>query len=125
MKTVYVAHSKDFPFESDLYEPIRKSILSKQYHFIFPHEGGKLVNSKESITSCDIFLAELSIPGTGMGIEIGWADMLGKPILTFHQASKDPGRGISFVAKEVIPYQNVNDFIEKLTAALERFDHSK
>lgn len=121
MKTIYFAHSKDFPFESDIYEPIRKSPLFKQYHFIFPHAGGKVADSWESIQSCDLLLAEVSLPATGMGIEIGWADVLEKPIIAFHQESKNPGKGISFVAKEVIAYSSVSDFIQKLTRVLQQF----
>jgi hypothetical protein len=40
-----------------------------------------MYNSRESLKTVDIFIAEVSYPATGLGIEIGFTSLYGKRIL--------------------------------------------
>ena len=78
---IYFAHSRSHDFQKEIYDPIRSSHVYKNHEIIFPHENGISINSKMTIELCDLLIAEVSFPSTGLGIEIGWANMLGKNIV--------------------------------------------
>lgn len=56
-------------YKNNLYDPIKRSKLYIQHRFIFPHDGID-VNSRESLKEVDLFIAEVSEPATGLGIEL-------------------------------------------------------
>lgn len=62
----------------ELYEPLWASSVNEQCEIFFPYESDETVNSKEKIKECDAVFAEVSFPATGLGIELGWAEMMGK-----------------------------------------------
>jgi nucleoside 2-deoxyribosyltransferase len=45
------------------------------------------------LSSCDLVVAEVTTPSLGVGYELGWATVLGKPVLCLHQATS--GRPLS------------------------------
>ena len=72
---IYISHSTGFDYQKELYEPIKNSELYNSHEIIFPHDkSSEVSNSKEVIKGCDMVIAEVSYPSTGMGIELGWAD---------------------------------------------------
>lgn len=79
---IYVAHASSFDFCEELYRPLKESSLWAEHTFILPHAIDKSVedSSRPVIESCDMVLAEVSFPSTGLGIELGWAFDMGKPI---------------------------------------------
>ncbi|MCB9810948.1 MAG: hypothetical protein H6779_05085 [Candidatus Nomurabacteria bacterium] len=116
---IYVSHSNQLDYENDLYIPIRQSRLNSEHKFVLPHEGGQNINSKEEIKSSDLFIAEVSFPSTGSGIEIGWAESFGIPLLfIYKKGNKVPG-SLKFLSGEFLEYENSDDFIEKITNYLE------
>lgn len=83
---IYLAHASSFDFQNELYNPLKKSLVFTQHTFILPHdEGKKTISSKEIIASCDLVIAEVSFPSTGLGIELGWADDLKKSIVGIYR----------------------------------------
>ena len=81
-KTICIGHSNSFNYKDELYIPIRKSELNDIYKIVLPHEKREgPYNSKEILKNCNLFVAEVSYPSTGLGIEIGWASMLEVPII--------------------------------------------
>jgi len=85
MRTIYVAHSKRFDYENDLYVPLR-TLRTASTEVILPHEGGETpLKSKDIIRDCSFVLAEISYPSEGRGIEIGWADAFGVPIIFLYK----------------------------------------
>jgi len=66
---IYIAHASSFPYEKELYEPLRSSPLAQEHDLVFPHEAGRDVNTKALIESCDIVVAEVSYSSIGLGIE--------------------------------------------------------
>lgn len=120
MKMVYVGHSNSFDFRKELYNPIKESPLAKEYTFFFPHEDPtKFINSKDIIKKCDIFLAEVSCPATGLGIELGWANMEGKKIIAIYQEGQKPSSSLKVVTTQIQSYSGAADLIEKIGLILQ------
>ncbi|MCX6717286.1 MAG: hypothetical protein NTU76_01245, partial [Candidatus Taylorbacteria bacterium] len=66
---IYFPHSKQLEYE-DYYNAIRNSSFYSSNTCILPYEkNGSPQNSKSLIEKSDILIAEVSHPGTGLGIE--------------------------------------------------------
>ena len=117
---IYIAHSKDFDFKKELYEPIKNSSLSKEHLFIFPHEDkDNFVNSKEIIKDdCDLIIAEVSYLSTGLGIELGWANVYNIPVLCLSKKGSKVSKSLQVVTNNFIEYSNEEDLIENLKSKL-------
>lgn len=116
---IYVSHPKDFDFKTELYEPLKSSGLAAE--FIFPHENSSdSFNSKELFEKhlCDLVLAEVSLPATGQGIELGWANILKIPIICFYKSGTTPARSLKVITDRIIEYEDAPDLVNKLTKEL-------
>lgn len=123
---IFVAHASSFDFEQELYEPLRT--LSSQrgdqpvaptLAFTFPHENkDKNIVTKDIIKSCDIVIAEVSCPSTGMGIELGWADAFGIPIIGMYREGTQISASISKITQNFFVYTDKKHMIELLEKAL-------
>ncbi|MCB9989054.1 MAG: hypothetical protein H6868_06950 [Rhodospirillales bacterium] len=117
---IHVGHSTVFDFEKELYEPLKRSALSQAHDFHFPHDGNRAPeNTKEIIKNSDLLLAEVSYPSTGLGIELGWADVFAVPVIAFYRFDKTPSQAIHIITNKVYRYSD-NDLILMLTKALDR-----
>jgi hypothetical protein len=114
MLKVYVAHSGNFDYKTELYTPLRISSLSSQYHFVLPHESNGFVNSKEIIKKSDLVMAEVSHPSTGVGIELGWADSYHIPILCFYKQGTKLSGSLKAISSAVVSYSNPTDMLKKI-----------
>jgi len=120
--TLYLTHATVFDFKTKLYQPLISSSIYKKYKIILPHlENTFLQNSQTIISSADIVLAEISYPSTGQGIELGWANLLSKPIICFSQINKNYSNSLKLVSDHFISYQDSNDMINKLEIYLDTF----
>lgn len=117
---IYVSHSKEFDYLNKLYKPIKESSLNSKHEFFFPHESGKSVNTKDTIKNSDLILAETSFPATGQGIELGWAENFGVPILCFYNEGSKISGSLEYVAKNIISYADEKDLITKLADYLSK-----
>ncbi|MBU1929965.1 nucleoside 2-deoxyribosyltransferase [Candidatus Micrarchaeota archaeon] len=118
---IYLGHSRELDFETELYDPLRHSRLSREHKFVFPYEEKKEpVDSKEVIKSCDLLLAEVSFPSTGLGIEIGWANYIGIPIIAVYKKGARVSRSLKLVAKEMIEYSDSKELVEKIQSRLKK-----
>jgi nucleoside 2-deoxyribosyltransferase len=86
---VYVCHSTAFDFRAEFYEPLKREFTTA-HEIIFPHDSDTDFNSSEAIRTSDIVLAEVSFPSTGQGIELGWANAAGVPIVCVHKTDAKP-----------------------------------
>ena len=111
---IYVGHSKDYDFLNELYLPIINSQLGKQQEFIFPHLTEREFNSQEVIEQSDLFIAEVSIPTLGLGIEIGRAEMKNKKILCIYNEKYKLSSSLKFVNVDIISYNDKMDMINKI-----------
>ena len=118
---IYIAHAKASDFQNELYKPIKESTAFKEHTFVLPHDGtDALFNSKEFFkTDCDLVIAEVSYPATGLGIELGWADILNVPIVCiYHKGSKVPG-SLKAITQSIFEYDGPADMMEKIEKAIE------
>ncbi len=119
---IYVAHSRNFDFKKELYEPIQNSSLTKEHTFIFPHsEGGESFSSKELFQNgCDLIIAEVSYPATGLGIELGWADMLKVPVVCIYKKNSKISGSLKVVTDTFLEYLDTDDLITKVAQAIQK-----
>ena len=116
---IYVGHSSAFDYQNNLYAPIQNSNLTTHHHFIFPHLHSKeSYESKSIILDCDVFIAEVSFPSTGLGIELGWANQIGCKVLCLHHDDKKPSSSLSIICSDFVVYRNTDHMIQLLKERL-------
>lgn len=117
---IYIAHSKGFDFQNELYTPIKNSFLNKEHFFVFPHtESGEQFNSKEFFQKdCDLIIAEVSYSATGLGIELGWADILNVPIVCIYKKNSKPAGSLNVVTKTFFEYSDNEELVVKIAEAI-------
>lgn len=122
LKIIYVAHLRSFDFQKELYDPIKNSPLIKEYTFVFPHEtNAESFNSKELFQNgCDLIIAEVSYPATGLGVELGWADILKIPIVCIYKKGSKISRSLKVITDIFLEYSDADDLIAKLTEVIKR-----
>lgn len=121
---IYVSHSRSFDFQNELYLPIKNSELSKQHTFIFPYEeSDEPCNTKDLFVSkdCDLVIAEVSYAATGQGIELGWADMMGIPIICIYKDGAEISQSLHAVSKKFLMYTSTENMIEDITGVLRQY----
>ncbi|MCA9351831.1 hypothetical protein KC866_00330 [Patescibacteria group bacterium] len=112
---IFVTHSSDINVHEDLYQPIRESELNKKHDIKLPQEFGKETITKELIQSQDFIIAESSMPSTGSGIELGWADMYNVPILNVYKKNSKSSSSLRYVTDNHIEYIDSKDMVNKIT----------
>lgn len=112
---IYFGHSRDFDFKNELYKPIRESTLNGEHEILFPHETEEFFNSKDRIKNCDLMIAEVTFPATGLGIELGWAEMQKIPVLCVYKKGCKISGSLKVVTKDFIEYEYAEDLIKKIT----------
>ena len=117
---IYVAHSRSFDFQTELYEPIRQSSLNNEHSFILPHEKSDQPRSSKEFfkNECALVIAEVSYPATGLGIELGWADALGVPIIFLHKKGSKISNSLKILSSNFIEYSNQEELISGIEQKL-------
>ena len=118
---IYFGHAKKFDFINELYQPIRNSSLNDKYEIIFPHEESeKPFNSKEFLKSCNVMIAEVSYPATGLGIELGWADVYGVPIICVYRQGHNPPGSTKVITDKFLEYSSAQELVSELEKILSK-----
>ncbi len=114
---IYVTHSRGkFDFRDMLYIPLRGSILDPQHEIIFPHEfSDEPYDSRPLMATLGLFVAEVTYPSTGLGIELGVASERKVPIVCFCQLGHTYPRSVDRVTNVVYMYSSSNGIIDLLT----------
>ena len=105
--------------ETSISKMIYSSLITK-YKIILPHEKEKFINSKETIKNSDVVIAEVSYPSTGLGIELGWANILEVPIIFIYKRDSKLSSSLKILSGNFIEYQDSTELIEKLITVLSR-----
>ena len=118
---IYIAHSRGFDLRKELYDPIKNSSLAREHTFIFPHEKSEeLFSSKDFFQNgCDLIIAEVSYPATGLGIELGWANMLKVPVVCIYKKDSILSGSLKAVTNTFLQYSDTSDLIDKITQAIQ------
>ncbi|MEI8143426.1 MAG: hypothetical protein WCG48_02330 [Candidatus Berkelbacteria bacterium] len=120
---IYVTHKRDSNYINELYRPLKDSNIGRDNQLILPHD-----ESQESYSSRDLFLnkkvdlvlAEVSNPATGQGIELGWADVAGLPIICFSKKDAKIANSLKSITDKFIVYTDSIDMIEKLNTEIQK-----
>lgn len=113
---IYIAHSREFDYEKELYWSIRASKKLPQADIILPHEPGyDNQQDRDFYRHLDLIIAEVSYPATGLGIELGWAADDHTPIACIYRAGRKYSGSLHAVTDHFYEY-NSN---EELQAAIE------
>ena len=116
---IYIGHLRNFDFLEELYKPIMNSRLYEKHEFIFPHLTNERFNSKEVIEQSDLFIAEVSRPSLGLGIEIGRAEMKNKKILCIYNEKYKKPSSLKYVNVDIFAYKDKEDMVCKLEEYIE------
>jgi hypothetical protein len=117
---IYIGHSVGFDYQKELYEPLKASELFKQHELILPHEANPPTrNQKNFYSTLDLFVAEVSYPSTGLGIELAWAQDAGRKILCVHRADKKPSRSIGSLCTDIRIYNNMEELVKIIQSVVE------
>ncbi|MBP6859604.1 MAG: hypothetical protein KBC69_03230 [Candidatus Magasanikbacteria bacterium] len=117
---ILVTHSSDFDFRNKLYKPLRDSTINSKYEFRLPQETEKEKLTKDIVKECVAVIAECSLPSTGQGIELGWADAFNIPIICIHEKGSKISNALHYVSNTFIEYNNEVEMIEKLQEHLNK-----
>lgn len=86
--------------------------------FVFPEDERKEIEkTRDDIAKADLVLVEVSIASTGSGIELGWANAAGVPVIAFHQGGSEPSPALKFATRDIHVYvteQHIVDVLNKL-----------
>jgi hypothetical protein len=116
---IYLGHSSRIDFEGELYSPLRESSLNEDHNLVFPHEESGLFDSKAFLRDeADVFLAEVSKPSTGLGIELGWANSFGVPIICVLKNGSEPSNALEALDCKKMVYRNKVELVDKLQEEL-------
>lgn len=112
---IYISHSSNYDYVNNLYDPIKNSDLIRSNEFFFPHDNkNRIMHTKDIISNSDLVIAEVSLPATGQGIELGYADCFNIPILCVYKKNAKISSSLKFITKDFIEYENINDMINKI-----------
>lgn len=112
---IYVGHSTAFDYINELYLPLKSCVLSKKYELVFPHDKqSEIINTQKIIMDCDLFIAEVSYPSTGLGIELGWASNSKCSILCIAKEWVTPSTSIKIICSDIITYSSTDMLINDI-----------
>lgn len=86
---------------------------------VLPHEEGVHHETKQEISSYDYMIAEVSCLSTGLGMELGYADMFDVPIIIAYKTDAEISPFVRNVAVHEIEYKNSDELLEKIKAFLD------
>ena len=110
---IYFAHSKKLDYEKEYYEPIENSKLLKQHELIFPHKVARdSYYSRDFYRGLDLVIAEVSYPGTGLGIEIGWIYDDKTPLYCLHKKGMVSSLSLRSATENIIEYDSIQEMVD-------------
>lgn len=110
---IYIAHSREFDYQTELYQPIRHSSGLPQSEIILPHEPGyENHQDRDFYKTLDIMIAEVSCQATGLGIELGWAKDDGTPIICVYKKGAKISGSLKAVTDQFYEYHDDAELIK-------------
>lgn len=111
---IYLGHSRGFDYKKELYQPIKSDPILANLDIILPHDGCTNYNSPDFYHSLDLFIAEVSYPATGLGIELGWAYDAKIPIVCISKADAKISGSLSVLTNEFHQYHDSAELVRLL-----------
>jgi len=108
---IYVGHARvNASPINESYEMIKKSPVNGLHEVVFPRDRNNF-DSKEFLKSCDLMIAEVSVPSTGLGIEIGWATMYGLPIFCVYKKGSKISNSLKYITGNFFEYSTNEELV--------------
>lgn len=102
--------------------PIRQDPELLEYNIILPHEPGcNNQNTREFYRSLDLIIAEVSYPGTGLGIELGWGFDDGIPIACIYKKEAKISGSLIAVSDRFYQYSTPKELINTIKTIIKEF----
>ena len=118
---IYVAHSKKMNYIDDLYKPLRNDTFFKNHELILPHETDVYSkNTREFYKTVDIFIADCTESGTGLGIELGWAYDDNTKIYCIYKKGSKLSNSLKAVTDKFYEYSNTNEIVSIIKNIIEK-----
>lgn len=108
---------------NELYSAIKESPVNGLHEVVLPKDRDSSFDSKEFLKSCDLMFAEVSIPSTGLGMEIGWAVLYGIPIYCVYKKGSKISNSLKFITSnffEYETYEELTQYIEKVVNEIKK-----
>ena len=118
---IYVAHSRDFDYQDELYVPLKNSEIFKQHEFILPHDDNNYKHERDIYKSIDLVIAEVSYPSTGLGIELGFLYDDNKKIYCIHNDNVNISGSINAITKNIYEYENEENMLNIINDIINRY----
>ncbi|MEK7554777.1 MAG: hypothetical protein AAB518_02220 [Patescibacteria group bacterium] len=117
---IYVVHSREFDFKKELYDPIKQSSFYGHHEIILPHDGTDAAFKSKDLfrKGCDLVIAEVSYPSTGLGIELGWAEMFRIPIVALYKKDSKVSGSITTITNNIFEYGNAAELLMRIEGAI-------
>lgn len=117
---IYVGHSSGFDYQRNLYKPLKDSLLTEEHNIVLPHETEDLFDSRSFLEGrCELFIAEVSEASTGLGIELGWADLLDVEILLISREDAEVSGSLEALSASHLRYTESEDIPEIIESEIE------
>lgn len=97
---------------------IASKIFVEDYTFDASKEDIMMRVSCDDISKCDFLIAELSHKAIGVGVEVGFAAGLGKPIIYMRQLNAEHSTTVAGISTYKIIYESLEDLEYKLRAII-------
>ena len=119
---IYLIHASSYPdFKHNLYQPLISSELTNKHTFVFPHDDKKKpFNSKNTIFTSNLIIAEVSYASLGVGIELGWAECSKRKILCLHREGIDISSSIKEVCTDFVQYTNQEFMVKQIQCWIDK-----
>ena len=93
---------------------ITPKVFVEDYNFALHEEDEMMRVACDEIASCDFLIAELSYKAIGVGVEVGFAAGLGKPIIYMRHVDTEHSTTVSGISTHTIIYSTLDDMETKL-----------
>lgn len=97
---------------------IESTVFVDQYTFQSGHEHERMRVALDEIRRADVLIAEGSYKAIGIGIEIGYAIALQKPVVYLRHATAEYSTTVGGVATVAIVYNSTDDLAHRLNTLL-------
>lgn len=121
---IYVAHTKFDGYIDKLYKPLMNSELARRHRLIFPHQLSSAPFDSRAMffgRECDLVIAEVTHRSTSVGIELGWANALGVPIICVHVLGTRSSSSLDAISKDIIAYTGPDTLILQLLPLVDKY----
>jgi 2'-deoxynucleoside 5'-phosphate N-hydrolase len=93
-------------------------VFADQYQFNRSEEQQMMQQAMTDIDRCDILIAETSDKGIGIGIEVGYAKALNKPVIYIRRKEAEHSTTVSGISDFQIIYADTSDLQVKLETVI-------